>query len=392
MNDVCIFDSLPTVQSAEHLVRRLARETPYVAPPQETRPLYLYGAGNLGRMAFEYCNRIGLSVAGIIDKDALRYSQDPFWADAPLMTPEAVSQDVKSDALLAVCIVSLPWGAVAAPLRASGWQRVLPFYTLCISHRDVHPLDNGWLSGALTEEDQKGLNEVLGLYADDISRAHHLQFAAWHGLQQEWIFPDAPITVDNRYFIPEILSRLHDHEFFVDLGAYHGVVCDRFINTVHGQFEGILAVEPDAGSAETLQAYIESLSPDARAKIQTEHFVLGQTEGNARFQSGLGYASRIVEQGGAPVAVHTLDSLGVTPTFMKLHLEGSELDVLLGGLETIRRCRPMIALTVYHDRMGLWPTAKRLMDELSDCGYQYHFRLHGWSGTGALLYLIPDSR
>lgn len=42
--------------------------------------------------------------------------------------------------------------------------------------------------------------------------------------------------------------------------------------------------------------------------------------------------------------LRTLDSLGLSPRFIKIDVEGFEQGVLQGGLETLRRCRPALLL------------------------------------------------
>ncbi len=64
----------------------------------------------------------------------------------------------------------------------------------------------------------------------------------------------------------------------------------------------------------------------------------------------------------APVV--TLDSLGLAPDFVKLHLEGAELAALAGGRETLIRHRPVLAVTVYHNADGIWKTPAWLMETL----------------------------
>ena len=83
-----------------------------------------------------------------------------------------------------------------------------------------------------------------------------------------------------------------------------------------------------------------------------------------------------------------LDDLELRPTFIKLHLEGAELAALRGVEKTLRRCRPRIAATVYHNRDGLWRTLKHLADTLEN--YRFYFRLHAWCATGAVAYAVPD--
>ncbi|MFA5040678.1 MAG: FkbM family methyltransferase [Bdellovibrionales bacterium] len=391
-DDVRFFDDLPDAAKAVALLRDIEKMKPALPHGKIDKPLYLYGAGSLGRLAWDYFKKVGVSVAGVIDKNAVKARQDPFWNGVPVVNPEEVPEDVKKDILLAVCVVTSPWGEVTHPLRADGWQDIVPFYTVCASYLDKHPLDNGWLTGPLTPKDVSEIENVLSCYADDISRAHHLMFLAWHCLQEEWIFKKAPVTLDDRFFIPEIVSKLHDRESFADLGAHHGNVILKFLGTVKSKFTGVTAFEPDAENAKELRKTVDQLPSDVKTKIRIEEKILGRTSGKANFESGLGYASRIVKQGGTQAPVFSLDEFNLSPSFIKAHLEGGELDALLGGLRTIRRHKPIVALTVYHDREGLWGVQKGLKDALSGEGYRFIFRQHGWQGTGGVLYLIPETR
>ena len=76
-----------------------------------------------------------------------------------------------------------------------------------------------------------------------------------------------------------------------------------------------------------------------------------------------------------------LDELGLSPTFIKLHLEGAELAALKGARQTLLDHRPIVAATVYHNDDGIWKTAEWLMRTLPD--YRFFFRNHSWCGTGA---------
>jgi len=96
------------------------------------------------------------------------------------------------------------------------------------------------------------------------------------------------------------------------------------------------------------------------------------------------------DTGHVRVAVRPLDGIRLTPTFVKLHLEGAELLALAGARETLLSSRPIIATTVYHNADGIWRTALWLMETLPD--YRFMFRLDSWCGTGALIYAIPNER
>lgn len=73
--------------------------------------------------------------------------------------------------------------------------------------------------------------------------------------------------------------------------------------------------------------------------------------------------------------------------YVKLHCEGKELESLRVNMELFVKHRPIIAVTCYHNEDGAWQIEKMLMDWLAD--YNFHFRLHAYMGTGAVMYCIP---
>lgn len=116
---------------------------------------------------------------------------------------------------------------------------------------------------------------------------------------------------------------------------------------------------------------------------------LGTHHHAGMFHAGYGYASQLGANGRESVKVIPLDTY-VRATFVKLHLEGGELDALKGGRQMLQKNRPIIAATVYHNDDGIWRTALWLLKTLPD--YRLLFRLHSWCGTGAVIYAIPNER
>jgi len=350
----------------------------------------LYGAGNLGRMAREYFEFIGIPIKAVVDKNVLALRHDPFWQGVALLHPDDVLLDDRVNCLLAVAIANYPYSEIAADLRGKGWRDVVMFYDIAEAYKERHPLGNGWFAGTLHNQERKQIEQVLGGWADDISRAHHLQFLAWRCLRQDWIFPDAPITTDNRFFIPEILSVLTDNEVFLDIGAHKGSVTRRLIDAVHGKFRKIVALEPDAANLSDLRLTLAALPGSVQDRIHVIPYVVGSEQCQKKFFQGLGYASQCSELGQLDVTMETIDGLELSPSFIKLHLEGGELDALKGGRNTIHRHRPLIAATSYHNRLGLWELPLWLMHELPD--YSFYMRLHSWCGTGSVVYCVPKER
>ena len=380
----------PDRKVARQLLREIAKRPVSFTPRKVDKQLILYGAGSLGKMAKEYFERLGIPFLFVVDTNPDLHRRDPFWTGVNVLGIQDVSIELRENALLAICVVTAPFSQVTAPLKKQGWRDVVPFYDIAEAYRDRHPLSNGWHSGTLSNDDVYGIESVLCRWEDDISRAHHLQFVAWRSLREEWFFKDAPVTTHDRYFIPQVLSILHDHEVFVDIGAHHGEVSIRFLNAVKNQYRGIYAIEPDVENLSQLRNLLEEYMPAERGKIHLLPCALGSVTDENHFYHGLGYASQFSELGQTEVDVRCLDDLLIPATFVKIHIEGWERSAISGGLETIINNRPILAVTSYHNREGLWHLPAQIMTCLDD--YAYYFRLHSWHGTGGVIYAIPRER
>lgn len=384
------FETAPPATEAPALLAEIACATSTARPLQPTLPLALYGAGDLGRMARDHLRFLDIPIAAVIDRNADALAADPGWTGIPVLHPDTVDPTFKREAMLAVSIATNPFAPLQASLRAAGWENVVPYYDIAESFRDRHPLSNGWIADPFSPEDVAGLSTVLEGWADDRSRAHHLQFLAWRRLRQEWTFADAPVTLGDRFFIPEILASLRDDEHLVDAGAYFGHVTRRFIEERQGRFAAITAIEPDSQSLAVLRQTIAALPADHAGKVTVLDVILDDTPQSRSFHEGLGYASQIASTGQQVRKTLTVDDLGLKPSILKLHLEGHELPALKGAAKTLSTSRPIVMATVYHNADGLYATAQWLMQTLEN--YRFLFRLHSWCGTGAVIYAIPEER
>lgn len=321
------------------------------------RPLWLYGKGELGRLAQEFFRYVGVEVAGWFENDE----------STPL------------DAQVAVCIVrNAPYGVLERQLFDRGFRDIVPFYDLTESIVSDHPWKNGWVARP-GKDDYEGMERVLGHWSDEASSAHHLSFLAWRILREEWVFGGMDVTKDNLFFIPEVVDVLHDHEVFLDGGAHDGEISAKFADLSPGT--QIIAVEPDdANRLEFRRRHSHSVAD----------FALSDLDDRAPFAQGFGLCSKLMPEGKATKTTRRIDSLGISPTFIKLHLEGGELPALRGAEQTLMRCRPIVAVRIDHNADGLWRTADYLMNLLSD--YHFLFRNHCWCGAAAAVYAIPKER
>jgi FkbM family methyltransferase len=385
------FPALPGRERARGLVEEIAAGR-FARPERHPdMPIALYGAGNLGRMAREFLRAVWLDCDFVIDRNAAALRERPEWQGATLHAPEEVPEEFKQSHRLLVTVATSPYVPLERQLRDAGFEHVTPFYDFAEDFRHIHPLSNGWYAAPFTELDLRMIAVVLEALGDDLSRAHYLQFLAWRRLRQEWVFDGAQISLADRFFIPEVMDGLGEEAAFLDAGAYHGEVSLAFDDRTLGRWSSITAIEPDAASRAILaDAFAARWPADQSPRPTVLANALGAARMTAAFHDGLGYASQLSLTGGRQVDVVPIDALGLEPDFIKLHLEGAELDALKGARQTLLSARPIIAATIYHNDDGIWRTPLWLAETLP--GYRLLFRLHSWCGTGAVLYAIPEER
>lgn len=381
----------PDVTTAARLIETIAAQHIQSFPRTVDKPLVLYGAGNLGRLAKAYLDFIGIPISCAVDAQASMASSNPFWSGVHIAYPDEIGEATKKTSIITICIATTPYDPIRRQLEVQGWHDIVPFYNITEAYRDRHPLANGWFAGILTPADVSAMQEVASGWDDDISRAHYLQFLAWRRLREEWVFPEAPVTINDRYFIPQLYSILHAGESFLDIGAHFGEASIHFAQVVRGTFQHITAIEPDPDNMVHLKdTFSKTFTGNQLSRVTFLDQVLDEHTGVCRFCDGLDYASQISPLGNRQTAVKSMDELALEPSFIKLHLEGRELAVLRGGQETLRRLRPIVVATAYHNQHGLWELPLWLMRNLKD--YRFLLRLHGWCGTGLVIYALPVER
>jgi FkbM family methyltransferase len=382
------FSALPGPDQALPLLAEIATGRCPFAPAGADAPIALYGAGNLGRLARDFLKTVGQDLVMAIDRNAGELAGEAGWTGVPLLRPDEVTETAKRRSRLAVSLVTAPYVPLERSLMELGFTDIVPFFDLAESFRHVHPLSNGWFAPPLTAKDLENTRKVLALWDEDASRAHHLQFLAWRRLREEWTFEAAPRPDCSRFFIPEVRDILRTDEILLDAGAHHGSVTKAFIKQSGGSFRQIIAIEPDPSNRTLLEENLQHWLPND-PRVTVYDWALAANEGEALFHDGLGYASQLSDTGRTRLRTRPLDALGLSPTFVKLHLEGAELAALKGAQETLLP-RPIVAATVYHNADGIWRTPLWLMETLPD--YRFLFRTDAWCGNGAVVYCLPRER
>ena len=77
------------------------------------------------------------------------------------------------------------------------------------------------------------------------------------------------------------------------------------------------------------------------------------------------------------------------PNFIKMDIEGAELPALKGTEKTIRKYKPLMAISVYHNAEDLWEIPFWIKGKFPF--YEFKLRLHGHMLNEIILYCIPQN-
>lgn len=199
-----------------------------------------------------------------------------------------------------------------------------------------------------------------------------------------------PLAVPDQYFT-DTVYRLHDHEVFIDCGAYDGDTIRDFTHalekhTGNGTYRQAYAFEPNAEPFATLVRNYKS----SNSVICIRRGVWNE-KATLRFSSDKLRSSKLSDSGDVEIEVDRMDDMipDAEPTLIKMDLEGAELPALEGGKDLINKHAPKIAVCVYHKNDDLFLIPAFI--ESLDVSYNFYLRAHESKSSELVLYCIPVS-
>lgn len=162
-----------------------------------------------------------------------------------------------------------------------------------------------------------------------------------------------------QYFdIPE-LSAIGENEVFIDGGCYDGVNTSQFMKWCEDKYRKIYAFEPDE---ENYSRCRDILSGKTDERFVLYNMGLSNREAEYRFHRAKD-SSCFTDSGEEIVRVTAIDEIIKEPvTFLKLDIEGAELNAIQGAERTIRKDKPKCAISIYHKPEDIWEIPALLLE------------------------------
>lgn len=249
-----------------------------------------------------------------------------------------------------------------------------------------------WLRSSFIDTDyvlknQDKFLETYNLLADDFSKKTMTAYLKAHITDDFKNLCDVVVTQD-QYFNELTLSTIGGS--YVDCGAYDGDSVEAFINFVgDGNYKKIFAIEADPENF----AKMENLVREKNYKnVELINCGVWNEKGTITFKSAGRLGSKIVDDGDITVPTDTIDNIvgDENISLIKMDIEGAELNALKGAVKTLERCKPILAICVYHKKEDLITLPQFIKNIYGDCKFYLHKHGNILFTWDLILYVIPN--
>ncbi len=322
-------------------------------------PTILYGAGDYATSILNFLNKRDLNNIKAICLDPA-FVTEPEWKGLPVYSTDEISRQFDRFNIL----IGISDFVVARKRLKDlpGVDRVLFLDSVTFFHL---------ISRDYVSKNIDSFSRTYQSLADDLSRKIMVAYlnAKLSGLPRELY----DLHTNDQYFPAGVLD-FSDEEVFVDAGAYDGDSVHKFSEAVSGQYQAIYAFEPDQDNYEQLTASTRNMK-----SISTENKGLWDTSTQLKFSvdTVAGVKSSIQSDGESTIDVESLDAyLGgsAVVTYLKMDIEGAELQALKGAEQILRNNKPKLAIAAYHKPDDLFVLTQYLHSIVPE--YKLYLRHH----------------
>jgi len=336
----------------------------------EQRAVYLYGAGFIADRITKLLKECGGVDGYIVDKRYLPVDKEKRIKNGrPVIAVDELDRD---------CVLIDAIQLVNTPVDLPQNRYIKKIYRLDFSTCFLH----GVYEESFVLEN---MSKFMGLYdklQDAESRVSLMNFIS----QKLTGSYSKPCSENTQYFDEDIFLP-KENETFVDCGAYDGDSLLNFFTFLKkyniSTYKKCFAFEPDKENFEKLEKNVAAYPNISAYQLGTYY-----RKDSLHFSDGNDTGSSIQSSGGVIIEVDSIDNItnGEDVSYIKMDIEGAELDSLMGAQKTILKYRPKLAICVYHKTDDLLTIPNFILSLHND--YRLYLRNYKKAGCETVLYAM----
>lgn len=351
-----------------------------------SRQVWVYGSGTFAASIICELETLGHSILGVIDHanvGGFIQGNKENYEVRHFSDSEIASED---QVILGVCNLHGDLKNIASRFQA-GVQLVTPVKLFHYFSESGVSRENYWLttdfniySGCVVE-----IQEFRNSLSDQGSKnlldsiLKYRQYGELEDLSQ-------PRPLSEQYLARD-LGTPPQELMIIDLGACQGENLKAFLDS-GCQFTGGYLLEPDGKNLQILSKQLIELGITT---LSTHKLGAWKETTTLNFDASGNTGASLKSGGSHTVDVVALDgfvSSDFVPNFVKMDIEGAEMEALEGMVGLIQRHRPHLAISIYHKPSDLWELGNFITRNFPE-EYDFYLRVYGHQTFDTLLYAIP---
>lgn len=339
---------------------------------KESRPLYLYGTGDGADKLLKILEDRGLHAAGIFVSEEFFRGQT--FHEFTCTTLSHLDETLGPDGFVILVAFGSHFPDMIHRIKTIAENHTLYVPDMPVAGDNVFDKDFFFAH-------QEELSSALDLFEDPLSRKVFLDAVEYKLTgQMDPLFRN--VTSKEEVF-SELIPLKPSIETFLDLGAYNGDTVEEFcslVGTETGCYRHIYAMEPDPRTFKKLVKKTEGLSDitciNAAAGDTTHEEILVASRGRGNKRSATATPLPGNQAAGKTVTIlfQRIDDLGITPSYVKIDVEGAEAEAIRGMESTLVQNQPKLNIALYHRSEDLFALPLELHALLPD--HQFFLRRH----------------
>jgi FkbM family methyltransferase len=326
-----------------------------------TEKIILFGAGACGRYVIANLRSQGITPLAFAENDKSKWGR--MIDGVPVCEPTDLAS-LHKDATWVATVISAPAREIRQQMREM-LVKTAPLYEVLPCHHGLPP--------------DKIRDTLFPAIGDVVSKIEFNDQCVFRR-SGDYNYQMSPSPISELYFPPFIKHR--DDEHFVDCGAADGDTVAEFRKR-WSNYSRITAFEPDTENYRKL-----ALSCLDDPRNHTFMAAVADFNGKFSFTKSGDYSSHL---GGNDVTqVVSLDETCDAPTYIKMDIEGSELEAIWGARRLLKEYSPVLAVCAYHTSDHLWQIP--LLIHAIQPDYKLFLRRYAEGAWELVWYAVPPER
>lgn len=189
-------------------------------------------------------------------------------------------------------------------------------------------------------------------------------------------------------------SAQGEQEIFIDAGGFDGLTTAQFMNWCNGKGYSYI-FEPDERNRLLIRKNLKHIPnyeivPKALWS-RTARLAMDAKGSFASSVSELGENKEVDPEVDSKEAIESvsLDDFVCEGriTYIKMDIEGAEMEALRGAAHIIRTYKPKLAVSIYHKKEDIWEIPHLILTYCPD--YRFYLRHYSFSEYDTVLYAVP---